>query len=103
MGKNSPAWSGAAGGACPEIDPLLPPEVAAAAIGVDPDTLANWRVTFGQEKIPFVKLNRRDVRYRKSALIAFIDRCDAETATVIQNEAKRRVLRTKNPTKDAAT
>jgi len=102
MGKNSPDWPDAAGGARPDIDPLLPPEAAAAAIGVHPDTLANWRVTFGQRKIPFVKLNRRDVRYRKSAVIAFIDRCDAETATVVQKEAERRLARVQETAKGAA-
>ncbi len=53
-------------------DPLLPPPVAAAYIGVSENTLSVWRCV-GRYAIPFVKVGRL-VKYRKSALDAFLER-----------------------------
>ena len=53
-------------------DPLLIPEKAAEEIEVKESTLAVWRCT-GRYNIPYIKIGRK-VRYRKSALDAFLDR-----------------------------
>lgn len=53
-------------------DPLLTPPEAAAYIGVTENTLSVWRCV-GRYNIPFVKVGRL-VKYRKSALDAFLDR-----------------------------
>ena len=53
-------------------DPLLTPPEAAAYIGVTENTLSVWRCV-GRYNIQFVKVGRL-VRYRKSALDAFLDR-----------------------------
>lgn len=53
-------------------DPLLTPSEAAAYIGVTENTLSVWRCV-GRYNIPFVKVGRL-VKYRKSALDAFLDR-----------------------------
>ena len=53
-------------------DPLLTPSEAAAYIGVTENTLSVWRCV-GRYSIQFVKVGRL-VRYRKSALDAFLDR-----------------------------
>lgn len=53
-------------------DPLFTPPEAAAYIGVSKDTLSVWR-SVGRYNIQFVKVGRL-VKYRKSALDAFLDR-----------------------------
>ena len=53
-------------------DPLLTPPEAAAYIGVTENTLSVWRCV-GRYDIQFVKVGRL-VKYRKSALDAFLDR-----------------------------
>lgn len=53
-------------------DPLLTPGEAAAYLDVAERTLSVWRCT-GRYAIPFLKVGRK-VRYRKSALDAFLDR-----------------------------
>ncbi len=53
-------------------DPLLTPPEAAAYIGVSENTLSVWRCV-GRYNIQFVKVGRL-VKYRKSALDAFLDR-----------------------------
>ena len=53
-------------------DPLFTPPEAAAYIGVTENTLSVWRCV-GRYNIPFVKVGRL-VKYRKSALDAFLDR-----------------------------
>lgn len=53
-------------------DPLLTPSEAAAYIGVTESTLSVWRCV-GRYDIQFVKVGRL-VRYRKSALDAFLER-----------------------------
>ena len=53
-------------------DPLYPPKEAAGYIDVTERTLSVWRCT-GRYGIPFVKVGRL-VRYRKSALDAFLSR-----------------------------
>ncbi len=52
-------------------DPLLPPPEAAAYIGVTKNTLSVWRCV-GRYNIQYVKVGRL-VKYRKSALDAFLD------------------------------
>lgn len=54
----------------PEIDPLDPPSVVAAALGVSPQTLANWRCT-KRNPLPYLKVGARSVRYRRSVWQAF--------------------------------
>lgn len=53
-------------------DPLFTPAEAAAYIGVTENTLSVWRCV-GRYNIQFVKVGRL-VKYRKSALDAFLDR-----------------------------
>ncbi len=53
-------------------DPLLTPPEAAAYIGVTENTLSVWRCV-GRYAIPYIKSGRL-VKYRKSALDAFLDR-----------------------------
>ena len=53
-------------------DPLLTPPEAAAYIGVTENTLSVWRCV-GRYNIQFVKVGRL-VKYRKSALDAFLER-----------------------------
>lgn len=53
-------------------DPLLTTPEAAAYIGVTKNTLSVWRCV-GRYNIQFVKVGRL-VKYRKSALDAFLDR-----------------------------
>ncbi|WP_394809196.1 helix-turn-helix domain-containing protein [Nitrosomonas sp.] len=53
-------------------DPLFTPPEAAEYLGVSVDTLSVWRCV-GRYNIQFVKVGRL-VKYRKSALDAFLDR-----------------------------
>jgi excisionase family DNA binding protein len=53
-------------------DPLFTPPEAAAYIGVTENTLSVWRCV-GRYNIQFIKVGRL-VKYRKSALDAFLDR-----------------------------
>ncbi len=53
-------------------DPLLSIPEAAAYLNIQPQTLSNWRIT-GRYHLPCVKVGRL-VRFRKSALDAFIQR-----------------------------
>ena len=53
-------------------DPLLTPPEAAAYLGVTENTLSVWRCV-GRYDIQFVKVGRL-VKYRKSALDAFLNR-----------------------------
>lgn len=53
-------------------DPLFNPHEAAEYLGVSRDTLSVWRCV-GRYNIQFVKVGRL-VKYRKSALDAFLDR-----------------------------
>jgi excisionase family DNA binding protein len=53
-------------------DPLLKPAEAAEYIGVTENTLSVWRCV-GRYDIPYIKVGRL-VRYRKSALDAFLQR-----------------------------
>ena len=50
---------------------LLPPDQAAALLGVAAGTLEVWRCT-RRYALPYVKMGRL-VRYRRADLIAFID------------------------------
>lgn len=78
----------------PPDDPLLTPRQAAALLGLELNTLANKRAAFGHGFIPYIKLSRRDVRYRRSAVLAFIAEKERATDDVIRAEALRRVQRT---------
>ncbi len=49
-------------------DRLLTPHETATQLGVAVDTLTNWRALYGQERIRYIKINARDVRYRQSAV-----------------------------------
>jgi excisionase family DNA binding protein len=53
-------------------DPLLSPPKAAEYLGVTVRTLSVWRCV-GRYNIPFIKVGRL-VKYRKSALDAFLNR-----------------------------
>ena len=53
-------------------DPLFTPKETANYIGVTVRTLSVWRCV-GRYSIPFVKVGRL-VKYRKSALDAFLER-----------------------------
>lgn len=55
-----------------QADPLFTPAEAADYLDVSARTLAVWRCT-GRYNIQFLKVGRK-VRYRKSALDAFLDR-----------------------------
>jgi len=55
-----------------DTDPLLTPKETAIYIGVVENTLSVWRCTKRYE-IPYIKVGRL-VKYRKSALDAFLDR-----------------------------
>jgi len=54
----------------PLDDPLLTPEQVAQALGVCQGTLQNWRVN-GTYDLPYIKIGRRLVRYRRSAVEHF--------------------------------
>ncbi|ATG89707.1 helix-turn-helix transcriptional regulator [Methylomonas koyamae] len=56
----------------PETDELLSNKEAADYIGVAPGTLEVWRCT-KRYHIPHIKLGNRLVKYRKSALDAFLE------------------------------
>lgn len=75
-------------------DPLLTPQQVSALIGLTPGTLANKRALHGQDFLPFIKINSRDCRYRRSAVLAFIAAREAGTSQVIREAATRRLART---------
>ncbi len=54
----------------PAVDPAFDTIAAAAYLGLAPTTLEIWRTT-GRYGLPFEKVGRM-VRYRKSALDAFV-------------------------------
>lgn len=54
-----------------QSDPLFTPKEASEYLGVSQDTLSVWRCV-GRYNIPFIKVGRL-VKYRKSALDAFLD------------------------------
>lgn len=55
-----------------QTDPLLNEQQAAEVLGVKPTTLQVWRST-GRYALPYVKVGHL-VRYRRSAIDAFLDR-----------------------------
>jgi len=60
------------------IDPAIHPEDVATMLGCTTGTLAKWRST-GKHKIPFLKYGtgpRAAVRYRQSAIDAFLASCE---------------------------
>lgn len=61
------------------VDVALTPEEAAKKLGCTTGTLAKWRST-GKHGIPFLKYgtgSRAAVRYRQSAIDAFLSSCEA--------------------------
>mgnify|MGYP001766483548 CR=1 FL=1 len=52
-------------------DPLLTEQQAADYLAVARSTLANWRSQY-PDRIPFLRMGTRAVRYRKSSLDAYI-------------------------------
>ena len=60
------------------FDPLDPPRVVAAALGISTQTLANWRCT-RRNPLPFVRIGR-SIRYRRSVWQSLITA--AEKASV---------------------
>ena len=54
------------------VDPLFTPPQAASYLEVTESTLSVWRCV-GRYSIPYIKVGRL-VRYKKSALDAFLDR-----------------------------
>ena len=52
-------------------DPLLDTPAAAAVLGTEPSTLEIWRCT-KRYALPYIKVGRL-VRYRKSALLKFLE------------------------------
>jgi len=59
-------------------DPLFTEDQTAEALDVQPTTLQVWRST-GRYDLPYVKIGR-NVRYRKSAIEAFIEARTIETS-----------------------
>ncbi len=51
---------------------LLTTGEAAAALGLKPETLANWR-TYGRYDLPYIRSGRL-IRYRVADVLGFIDR-----------------------------
>ena len=75
----------------PEDDPLLRPRRVAQMLDVDEGTLANWRTLFGQTRLAYIKLNKKDVRYRRSVVRAFIaEREDTTSQRMGRKGAKSR-------------
>ncbi|MBK8742578.1 MAG: helix-turn-helix domain-containing protein [Betaproteobacteria bacterium] len=60
------------------VDPLDPPHVVAAALGLTAQTLANWRCT-RRNPLPFVKIGR-SVRYRRSVWQEFVAAAERRAA-----------------------
>lgn len=65
-----------------QVDPLLIPAEAAEYIGVHERTLAVWRCV-GRYALPFVKVGRL-VKYRKSALDAFLERRTVSASEAVE-------------------
>lgn len=55
-----------------EVEKLMTPREAASVLGVSVQTLANWRATRLVD-LPFIKLGGKHVRYRPSAVNAWLD------------------------------
>ena len=60
-------------------DPLLRTCRVAKMLDLDEGTLSNWRTLYGQSRLPVIKLNQREVRYRRSAVLAFIAERESST------------------------
>ncbi len=54
-------------------DPLLSPRRAAQLLGLSTHTLAVWRHR-GDFRLPFIKISGRAIRYRRSEVMAFIEK-----------------------------
>jgi hypothetical protein len=79
----------------PVDDPLLKPVHAGALLSYATSTLSNRRSRDGQDFIPFIKLNGRDVRYRLSAVLKFIADREAATLRTIRDNAASRITKAK--------
>jgi Helix-turn-helix domain len=51
---------------------LLDTIAAARLLTLEPQTLRNWRV-MGRTDLPFIRLGRRSIRYRRGDIVAFIE------------------------------
>jgi excisionase family DNA binding protein len=60
----------------PAVDPLLTTDQAAEILNVAPTTLHTWRCTKAV-KVPHIRIGRK-VRYRRSALMAFLEKNSTE-------------------------
>ncbi|MGI8895362.1 MAG: helix-turn-helix domain-containing protein [Casimicrobiaceae bacterium] len=58
------------------VDPLDPPHVVAAALGISTQTLANWRCTQRNPLLPYIRLGRA-IRYRRSVWQSVIAAAEA--------------------------
>lgn len=54
-----------------ENNPLMTNKEAAAYLAIQPQTLDKWRMTGGENSIPFVKVGR-SIRYQRSDLNNYI-------------------------------
>lgn len=63
-------------------DRLLTAKEVAGLVGIAPSTLAAWRSRHVPDQPPFVRLNRRSVRYRESAVRQWIESRRATAAPV---------------------
>lgn len=79
-------------------DRLLTSHEVGAMLGISAATLRNWRSVHGADRLPFVKLNARDARYRRSTVLAFIAEREAATAKIIRDAAERRRARSQAET-----
>ena len=70
-----------------EPDHFLRTAEAARLLGVSAGTLQNWRSVFGHDRLPYILLNGRDVRYRLSAVERFIAEREAATPDAIRRKA----------------
>ena len=75
------------------LDPLLTAQQVGELIGLSQHTLSNKRRLCGQAFIPFIKLNDRDVRYRRSAVLAYIAEREAATPATTARVAARYIAR----------
>ena len=71
-----------------DVDPVWNPVEAAAYIGVSPVTLKDWRA---QARGPaFYRLGGKLIRYRKSALDAYLSECEVTSNASAEERFGRR-------------
>ncbi len=67
------------------VEPLLTTEEAAVILNIKRETLVNWRCT-GRYNLPHIKVGRC-VRYRRDAILDFIDRMQKGSSNLDNEEA----------------